>query len=269
MDVNVLLFPGFEPLDVFGPVEVLLHLKGVNLRYFSLNGGKVGTYKTLFIETLPLEEIHAAGVFLLPGGPGTRKLVNEPLFLDKIKEIAEQATSVLTVCTGSALLAKTGLLDHKQATSNKRAFKWATAQNKQVLWIKKARWLKMAIFIHPQVFPLALIWYLLLLQTFAAPHRLIKSLPRLNITATKLQMMILLANFTTDSNQKNIENWKRANFHEGMLIFVLKLTRGKGNFILLLTAIIWRTNYIFIKQVLRTNLPTDLNTLRGGPFSML
>ncbi len=82
-------------------------------------------------------------------------------------------------------------------------------------------------------------------------------------------MMILLANFTTDSNQKNIENWKRANFHEGMLIFVLKLTRGKGNFILLLTAIIWRTNYIFIKQVLRTNLPTDLNTLRGGPFSML
>ncbi|KRL98886.1 ThiJ PfpI domain-containing protein [Liquorilactobacillus satsumensis DSM 16230 = JCM 12392] len=142
MDVNVLLFPGFEPLDVFGPVEVLLHLKGVNLRYFSLNGGKVGTYKTLFIETLPLEEIHAAGVFLLPGGPGTRKLVNEPLFLDKIKEIAEQATSVLTVCTGSALLAKTGLLDHKQATSNKRAFKWATAQNKQVLWIKKARWVK-------------------------------------------------------------------------------------------------------------------------------
>lgn len=48
----------------------------------------------------------------------------------------------MTVCTGSGLLAKTGLLDHKKATSNKKAFEWASAQSEWVKWNKKARWTK-------------------------------------------------------------------------------------------------------------------------------
>ena len=44
------------------------------------------------------------------------------------------------MCTGSALLAKTGLLDGKKATSNKKAFDWATSFGDNVQWIKEARW---------------------------------------------------------------------------------------------------------------------------------
>ena len=46
----------------------------------------------------------------------------------------------MTVCTGTALLARTGLLDGKNATSNKRAFEWVMGQGPEVIWIKKARW---------------------------------------------------------------------------------------------------------------------------------
>lgn len=47
---------------------------------------------------------------------------------------------VLTVCTGSALLAKTGQLDNHKATSNKSAFDWVSGLNSNVNWIRKARW---------------------------------------------------------------------------------------------------------------------------------
>lgn len=46
----------------------------------------------------------------------------------------------MTICTGSALLAKTGLLNDKYATSNKRSFEWVKISFDQVKWIEKARW---------------------------------------------------------------------------------------------------------------------------------
>ena len=45
-----------------------------------------------------------------------------------------------TVCTGSALLARTGLLDNRPATSNKLAWNWVLQQGPRVQWIRQARW---------------------------------------------------------------------------------------------------------------------------------
>lgn len=48
----------------------------------------------------------------------------------------------MSVCTGSALLAKTGMLDGKDATTNKRAYNWVIQQNSNIKWIKEARWVQ-------------------------------------------------------------------------------------------------------------------------------
>jgi transcriptional regulator GlxA family with amidase domain len=47
-----------------------------------------------------------------------------------------------TVCTGSALLARTGRLDGIAATSNKAAFKWVMEQGPKVDWKAEARWVE-------------------------------------------------------------------------------------------------------------------------------
>lgn len=37
-DVNIVVFDGFEPLDVFGPFEVFINTDGARVRIFSLDG---------------------------------------------------------------------------------------------------------------------------------------------------------------------------------------------------------------------------------------
>lgn len=141
MDFNIILFDGFESLDVFGPVEVIGKLeKHYTIRYFSQSGGLIKSSQNAKVETLPLSEITSYDALLIPGGMGTRREVANGPLIDRLREIAKQTTFVLTVCTGSGLLAKTGLLKGRRATSNKRAFDWAASQDADVNWIKKARW---------------------------------------------------------------------------------------------------------------------------------
>lgn len=79
-------------------------------------------------------------ILLIPGGKGTRTEVHNSLLTDAITKLAAEARYVLTVCTGSALLATTHLLDGKIATSNKRAFEWVQSVRPQVAWKRIARW---------------------------------------------------------------------------------------------------------------------------------
>ena len=140
--VAVLLFDDFETLDVFGPVEIFGVLKTeYTISFYSTFGGLVKNNHGVAVDSLPLEKIkEGVDIFLIPGGYGTRIEVNNTDFITSLKQIAEASNYVLTVCTGSALLAKTGLLNHKEATSNKRAFDWVMSTGPKVTWIKKARW---------------------------------------------------------------------------------------------------------------------------------
>lgn len=140
MDVNVLLFSDFETLDAFGPVEILGRIEQYRLRFVSLNGGMVKSRQGVPVLTEPLKDADFSGILLVPGGQGTRQLINENTFIDKLSVIALQSQYCLTVCTGSALLAKTTLLNGRNATSNKRAFAWVKSVNSAVKWISHARW---------------------------------------------------------------------------------------------------------------------------------
>jgi putative intracellular protease/amidase len=146
MKFNVILFENFETIDAMGPVEVIGTMnkfkKTFDIEYYSEKGGIIRSIQDTRIDTLPISEIKEADTILIPGGMGIRTEINNQRFIEKIKELAINAKFVLTVCTGSALLAKTGVLKGLKATSNKISWNWVTEQDKDVEWISKARWVK-------------------------------------------------------------------------------------------------------------------------------
>ena len=75
----------------------------------------------------------------MPGGIGTLVLVEDGDLLEWLATWAAPARLVTSLCTGTAVLAKAGLLDGYQATSNKRSFQWVTSQGPNVKWVSKAR----------------------------------------------------------------------------------------------------------------------------------
>ena len=62
--------------------------------------------------------------------------------LDFLRKQSETAQWVTSVCTGSALLAKAGILDGHRATSNKQVFAIASMQSDKVEWVEAARWVE-------------------------------------------------------------------------------------------------------------------------------
>ena len=142
--LGVVLFEGFELLDVFGPLEMFgLAADHFEIRLISESGGVVASRqgpKSVCDDSF--NTAPAIDVLLVPGGIGTRGEVNNPVMLNWLKERSQQAELVASVCTGSALLAKAGVLDGLRATSNKQAFAWASSQSEKVQWQQQARWVE-------------------------------------------------------------------------------------------------------------------------------
>jgi transcriptional regulator GlxA family with amidase domain len=142
-DIITVLYNDFETLDVFGPIEVLGRLpEQFNPLFYSITGGIITSTQNVPVMTRPLSGLKSTRYILfIPGGTGAKDLVNDAGFIATLRSLADKAEFILTVCTGSIILSRTGILDGKQATSNKRVFAW-TKTAPGVNWIKKARWVK-------------------------------------------------------------------------------------------------------------------------------
>jgi putative intracellular protease/amidase len=142
--INILLFEQFELLDAFGPAEIFGKDGDLfEVNYYSQKGGVVVSAQGTRIMTEVYKTHHQnKNVLVIPGGAGVRRLVSDTDYIDFVAQVASKSEYVLSVCTGSALLAKTNLLNGKEATSNKRAFEWVVNQNSEVVWVKKSRWVK-------------------------------------------------------------------------------------------------------------------------------
>ena len=124
-----------------GPAEIIGCLpERFRLRFCSLRGGIVTSAQGVRVDTAPFAEIAPGGVLLIPGGVGTRALIKDEAYIAAIKALALDSEYTLTVCTGSPVLAMTGLLDGREATTNKQVFDWAQSVSPNVLWRRAARW---------------------------------------------------------------------------------------------------------------------------------
>ena len=140
--LGVLLFPEFELLDVFGPLEAFGHAKDwFRIVTVAERAGPVTSAQgPRAMADHGLADCPALDMLLVPGGMGTRREVNNPALVDWIARRAREAETTTSVCTGAALLAKAGVLDGRRATSNKRAFAWVAEQGPKVHWVRQARW---------------------------------------------------------------------------------------------------------------------------------
>jgi transcriptional regulator GlxA family with amidase domain len=138
-------------LDVYGPVQAFASARiprpdGSWLRLFEIItlAEKAGPVKSGEGPTTDagyaFAEAPAYDILLVPGGFGTRQAVNNAPLLLALTAASRRAAVTTTVCTGSALLARTGLMDGRPATSNKVAWDWVVQQGPRVRWQRKARW---------------------------------------------------------------------------------------------------------------------------------
>jgi len=142
--LGVLVFPGFELLDVFGPLEMFGNLPDkIKIVLIAQHIGPVASAQGVSVlADVDLQHAPMIDLLFIPGGLGTRKEVNNQALIQWIQQRADKAEMILSVCTGAALLAKAGVLDDHRATSNKLAFQWVTEQGPRVKWIEKARWVE-------------------------------------------------------------------------------------------------------------------------------
>ena len=149
--VAVALFEGFTVLDVYGPVQAfgsarLTRPDGSVQRLFEIVtlAEKAGPVRSGEGPTTQADHAFADSpaydVLLVPGGFGTRRAVSNAPLLLALTAASRRAAVTTTVCTGSALVARTGLMDGRPATSNKIAWDWVVRQGPRVRWQRQARW---------------------------------------------------------------------------------------------------------------------------------
>jgi transcriptional regulator GlxA family with amidase domain len=122
--IGIFLFDGAEELDWAGPWEVLAAWAqgwpddGTEVLTVAETTDPVVCAKGL--RVLPDQTIAAVGaldVVLVPGGSGTRRLVDDPATHAWLQGLADDGTLMTSVCTGSLVYAGMGLLRDRPATT--------------------------------------------------------------------------------------------------------------------------------------------------------
>jgi transcriptional regulator GlxA family with amidase domain len=131
MNIGILIFDEVEVLDFCGPFEVfsVASLMAVNLKkrdeapfgVFTIaeRPGIIKARGNLLVQPhFTITDHPPVDLLLVPGGQGTRKEVNNPALIGWIAKVAEQSKLNTSVCTGSFMLGKAGLLEGKKVTTH-------------------------------------------------------------------------------------------------------------------------------------------------------
>jgi putative intracellular protease/amidase len=142
--LGAILYPKFELLDLYGPLE-MFGTVGPEIEIVTVAQAPGPVASTPGVETVAsygFDDCPALDLLLLPGGLGTIPELQNEALLEFLRARAPRAEVTMSVCSGSALLAKAGLLDGRRATSNKVFFSLASDQSDKVDWVTEARWVE-------------------------------------------------------------------------------------------------------------------------------
>jgi len=120
MDIAIPIFDRFTALDAIGPYEVLSRLPDSRVTFIAK---ETGPYKTdngmlSIVAEARLDELQHPEVVMVPGGTGTRPLMEDEATLDWIRTAHETSDYTTSTCTGSLLLGAAGVLEGLDATTH-------------------------------------------------------------------------------------------------------------------------------------------------------
>jgi transcriptional regulator GlxA family with amidase domain len=133
VQVGILIFDDVEVLDFAGPFEVFSRTRlvpGIESRrseetapfnVFTVAARSEPITATGGLRVLPHRDFASdprIDILVVPGGFGTRALLQDPSVCEWIRQSAAKAQRVASVCTGSLLLARVGLLAGRRATTH-------------------------------------------------------------------------------------------------------------------------------------------------------
>jgi transcriptional regulator GlxA family with amidase domain len=154
MTVGILIFDAVEVLDFAGPFEVLSRARtvpGVASRLsddaapFDVFTVARTTAPVMAIGGLRVSPAHSftsaphIDLLIVPGGFGTRALLNDPVTLEWVRGRASEATITASVCTGALVLATLGLLANRRATTHYGAFDLLAAIDASIIVARDVR----------------------------------------------------------------------------------------------------------------------------------
>lgn len=120
MQIAFLLFDGVTALDAVGPYEVLSRLPGADVHFVAATPGPqlADSGRLALVADHALDEVPEPEIVVLPGGPGTRALLDDELVLDWVREAHRTSRWTTSVCTGALILGAAGVLDGRRATTH-------------------------------------------------------------------------------------------------------------------------------------------------------
>jgi putative intracellular protease/amidase len=120
MDIAIPIFDRLTALDAVGPYEVLSRLPQATVHFIAQTPGPKRTETKMLALTadLALDELTDPEVIVVPGGYGTRTLMQDENLLAWLRAAHQTSEWTTSVCTGSLLLAAAGILEGLEATTH-------------------------------------------------------------------------------------------------------------------------------------------------------
>ena len=126
MQIAIPLFDRLTALDGIGPYEVLQRLPRAEVIFV---GERRGEYRTEngflgLLADATFDEVTSPDVVVVPGGIGTRPVVDadQHVLVDWVRSVHPGTRYTTSVCTGSLVLARAGLLDGLTAATHWGAY---------------------------------------------------------------------------------------------------------------------------------------------------